>query len=126
MKFLKIAIIFSIIFSGTQGFAKNPHDSDSSFINDNVPGKILASEYDYLSREVVRLEKLLDTALVNAQASINMSDDNNKGRIIAIISNQVERDLEEVKNEIEEITYQRSTNGIYFKLEQIEEDIKMI
>ncbi|OUR92955.1 hypothetical protein A9Q84_20825 [Halobacteriovorax marinus] len=122
MKLLKIAIICSIIFSGTQGFAKNPHDSDSSFVNQNSPGKIVAAESAHLNREVVRLEKKLDNVLSNVPDII----DHDEGRIIAIISNQVERDLEEVKKDIEEITYQRSTSGIYLKLEEIEKDIDMI
>lgn len=122
MKTLKYAILLVSIFASVNNFAKSPHESESLIRNDITAGKIIAAETNFLSHEVSRLTKKLENTL----NTVPLSVDHNEGKIIAVIANQVERDLEEVKREIEALSYQRSSDMIYIKLEQIEKDIEMI
>ncbi|PIK14343.1 hypothetical protein [Halobacteriovorax sp. JY17] len=122
MKTLKCAILLLTIFASTNNFAKSPHESESLVNSEIMAGKIIAAETDFLNREVARLGKKLENTL----DSLPMDIDHNEGKIIAVIANQVERDLESVKKDIDSLTYQRSFDMIYTKLDQIEKDIEMI
>jgi hypothetical protein len=124
MKALKAILILSLLVSSSVSMAKSPHDSDASHIDVQMDqGRVLAAEYNLLSSEVERLENKLSRALDKVQFNHISRDE---GRIVALISNQVESDLEEIKKLIEELNYETSSNSIYEKLREIEKDIKMI
>ena len=123
MKFLKSLILLSLVLTSSISLAKSPHDSDNSTVDIEVMhGKILAAEYNHLSREIERLEKKLNNALNSLPNHLEI----NEGRIIALISNEVERELEQLKKDVEELSYRTSSNPLYKKLEDIEKDIDMI
>ena len=123
MKILKSLILLSLILTSSVSMAKNPHDSDSSNIdNQHMQGKILAAEYEMLSNEIVRLEKKLSSTLDTLPFNL----ERNEGKIIALISNQIERDLEQLKKDIEKLSYKTSSNKLHEKLIEIEKDIEMI
>ncbi|WP_127715453.1 hypothetical protein [Halobacteriovorax sp. HLS] len=123
MKLLKSLILFSLLISSSMSQAKSPHDSDNSYIDTEIThGKILAAEYNHLSREISRLEAKLNRALTALPDHLEI----NEGRIVALISNEVERELEVLKKEIEQLSYNSSSNSLYKKIEEIEKDIDMI
>jgi len=122
MRTLKCAILLLSLFASSNNFARSPHESESLINNENMAGKIIAAETNYLTGEVDRLTRKLESTL----GSLPMDISHTEGKIIAVIANQVERDLEEVKRDIDALTYQRSSDMIYTKLEQIEKDIEMI
>ena len=122
MKTLKYAILLLSITTSANSFAKSPHESESLVNNELMAGKIIAAETNFLEREVSRLSKKLQNTL----DSLPMHLEHGEGKIIAVIANQVERDIESVKKDIDALTYQRSSDMIYTKLEQIEKDIEMI
>ncbi|CBW24954.1 putative secreted protein [Halobacteriovorax marinus SJ] len=122
MRTLKCAILLLSLFASSNNFARSPHESESLINNENMAGKIIAAETNYLTGEVDRLTRKLESTL----GSLPMDISHTEGKIIAVIANQVERDLEEVKRDIDALTYKRSSDMIYTKLEQIEKDIEMI
>lgn len=120
---MKALLLITILLSGQFTFAKSPHDSDNASIDIQImQGKVLAAEYDLLSREIARLE----TKLADTLSGLPNHVERNEGKIIALISNQVERDLETLKKDIEELSYSKSSNDLHKKLEEIEKDIEMI
>lgn len=123
MKMLKSLIVLSVLLSSSVSMAKSPHDSDASHVNFEIgQGKILAAESNMLNNEIERLEKKLSEALSNIPFNVSRDE----GRIVALISNQVENDLEALKKQVEDLSYETSSNSLHQKLKEIEKDIEMI
>ncbi|GEM_PF-5059849 len=122
MKTLKLSVLLLAIISSTNSFSRSPHESESLINNEIMHGKVIAGEAGHLESEVARLTTKLERTL----ALIPLDIDKNEGRIISIIADQVERDLRKIKKDIDSLSYQKSSESIYRKLEQIEKDIEMI
>ncbi|WP_372655243.1 hypothetical protein [Halobacteriovorax sp.] len=123
MKVISYILLLALIFASSyKASARSPHESESLINNEFLHTKIEASESTFLESEVNRLTLKLERTL----GTLPLDIDHNEGKIIAIISQQIENDLREVKKEIESINYQKSSNSIYIKIEQIEKDIEMI